>query len=225
MEEYMRDDILQWLQHWYHGSWDGEWEYDYEIRLLTLSNPGWSVFIDIAETPMSNIGFNRVKIEREEQDWIHCWVQEWQFKGASGPLNLIELLDAFRSWVMASEHTSPVLPLVPEHTSIEGDVSEHHENELLQWLQQWYYGYCDGEWEREKRIRIKTVDVPGWSIYVNLTDTRLSSVEFSPMKVKRGENDWIECQVRDEKFRGTCGTHNLIELLGIFRLWAVAFES
>ena len=39
------------------------------------------------------------------------------------------------------------------------------------WLQQWYYGHCNGDWEHGSGIHIDTLDNPGWSITINLEDT------------------------------------------------------
>ncbi len=96
----MSNDILKWLQQWYHSNCDGEWEHDWGVTVETLDNPGWSVFIDLSETRMEGVEFQETKIDRSEHDWIYCRVEEGKFKGAGGPFNLIELLEVFQTWVM-----------------------------------------------------------------------------------------------------------------------------
>jgi hypothetical protein len=49
-----------------------------------------------------------------------------------------------------------------------------HEVELMDtinWLQDWYKQNCDGDWEHSYGINIYTVDNPGWSVNIELTDT------------------------------------------------------
>ena len=84
----------------YQSHCNDDWEHTYGIKIDTLDNPGWSVFMDLAETDLEDITFDTVEIERSEEDWIHCRVIDQQFKGAGGALNLLELLDTFRSWVV-----------------------------------------------------------------------------------------------------------------------------
>nr|TKK07812.1 hypothetical protein SrhCFBP13529_11555 [Stenotrophomonas rhizophila] len=40
-------------------------------------------------------------------------------------------------------------------------------------LQKWYADQCDGDWEHSFGIRIDTLDNPGWTVSVDLTDTAL----------------------------------------------------
>lgn len=40
---------------------------------------------------------------------------------------------------------------------------------MIKWLQNWYYQLCDGEWEHQNRIRIETIDNPGWSIEIDIS--------------------------------------------------------
>jgi hypothetical protein len=40
------------------------------------------------------------------------------------------------------------------------------------WLQKWYRTHCDGDWEHSRRIHLGTIDNPGWSVTLNLQDTR-----------------------------------------------------
>jgi hypothetical protein len=47
------------------------------------------------------------------------------------------------------------------------------ERDPLNRLQSWYESHCDGDWEHDKRIRIGTLDNPGWRVYINLADNLL----------------------------------------------------
>jgi hypothetical protein len=97
-------DPLAFLQQWYHQQCDGDWEHMYGVRIGTLDNPGWSLEIHIVETSLEASSFDRVRIERTDDDWISCWTEDGFFRGACGPLNLGELLQIFADW--ASKATS-----------------------------------------------------------------------------------------------------------------------
>lgn len=98
----MNNNPVSWLQGWYKSQCNGDWEHYYGVKIDTLDNPGWSIFIDISGTELESVTFNSIKIERSEEDWIHCKVEDNQFRGAGGSLNLLELLDTFRSWVISN---------------------------------------------------------------------------------------------------------------------------
>lgn len=88
------------------------------------------------------------------------------------------------------------------------------------WLQGWYYAMCDGEWEHDGGVSIDTLDNPGWFVEINLFETSLETLPFEKYGIERSPNDWIDCQVKENKFVGTGGPMNLSELVSVFREWA-----
>lgn len=62
--------------------------------------------IDVAGTGLTTKPFDRTKIERDEHDWVHAWVEDGSFNSACGPTNLSEAIYIFRrsvtSWPRAS---------------------------------------------------------------------------------------------------------------------------
>jgi len=52
----------------------------------------------------------------------------------------------------------------------------------FEWLSSWYHSHCDGDWEHSARIRISTIDNPGWSISINLEGTELEETNFEEFK-------------------------------------------
>src|SRR5438874_308023 len=58
-------------------------------------------------------------------------------------------------------------------------------NDSLKWLMQWYVGQCDNDWEHTYGVEIGTLDNPGWSLKVDLTDTALEGRSFD--RVTHGE--------------------------------------
>lgn len=100
----MDDNLINWLQNWFNSNCNGDWEHGYAIKIANLDNPGWQISVDLEETDMENVVFEAVEIERSENNWIYCQVEKLRFKGACGPLNLLEMLEIFRNWVISKEH-------------------------------------------------------------------------------------------------------------------------
>jgi len=89
----------------------------------------------------------------------------------------------------------------------------------VEWLQDFYRRLCDSDWEHAYGFDISTLDNPGWKVAFNLTDTKLSRCDFNNIELNRTDDNWIFCEVKEDIFLGRGGTHNLDELLGIFRNW------
>ena len=93
-------NILAWLQNWYQEYCDGEWEHGYRIRITTLDNPGWGLEVNLEDTKLEFQPFEKVSVERNENDWLYCFIENKRFNGAGGPTNLVEILEIFRNWVI-----------------------------------------------------------------------------------------------------------------------------
>jgi hypothetical protein len=96
------------------------------------------------------------------------------------------------------------------------------QNDSLHWIQQWFRKQCDSDWEHESAIRIETLDNPGWSIIINLRGTELENKPFALLDISRSEEDWVHCHVENGRFLGASGPEGLVELIEIFRKWAVS---
>ncbi|MEO3798355.1 immunity 53 family protein [Nonomuraea sp. B10E15] len=94
----MITDALVFLQSWYASCSNDGWEHGYGITIDTLDNPGWRLKIDLVDTPLAGVSLDRLVVERTEDDWVHAWCNGIRFEGACGPLNLGELLEAFRDF-------------------------------------------------------------------------------------------------------------------------------
>jgi len=89
--------MLKWLQEWYKTQYDTEWEPS--IKITTLDNPGWRIKIELEETGFSGLKMDLKKVNRSENDWFQCWVENNTWNGACGPLNLEEIIGEFRVFV------------------------------------------------------------------------------------------------------------------------------
>jgi hypothetical protein len=96
-------------------------------------------------------------------------------------------------------------------------------------LQAWYHGQCSGDWEHAYGVKIETLDNPGWSVRIDLTDTLLEGRPFEP--VRRGDSDdpddadWLDLQVADGRFVGHGGALQLETILRAFLDWAKALPA
>ena len=94
---------IEWLQHWFHSYCNGDWEHDEGIQLQTLDNPGWTLTVNLESTSLENRPFLRIQHDRNEDDWVRCWVESHRFEGRCGPCNLVELLEMFRTWAESED--------------------------------------------------------------------------------------------------------------------------
>lgn len=93
------------------------------------------------------------------------------------------------------------------------------EKDVFDSLQRWYYAQCDSDWEHEFGIKIDTLDNPGWVVIIDLINTRLENQDFNEIDLQITENNWIQCEVKDGKFKGVGGPTNLTEIIEVFINW------
>lgn len=87
-------------------------------------------------------------------------------------------------------------------------------------LQDWYVSHCDGDWEHDRRVRLSTIDNPGWSLSIGLMDTELEDRAFSLIEREVSESDWVRCWIENGTFEGRCGARQLEEMISEFLTWA-----
>ena len=86
----------------------------------------------------------------------------------------------------------------------------------------WYRTHCDGDWEHTHGIRLETLDNPGWQLTVDLVRTNLQgrcmedvvegcNPDGHPVSLR-----WINCVVRENRFRGACDPTQLQRLFTAF---------
>ncbi|MGL5263779.1 MAG: immunity 53 family protein [Candidatus Rhabdochlamydia sp.] len=215
----MKDDFL-WLQQWYQSHCNGDWEHNNGIQLSTLDNPGWTLDINLKDTKLENKNFQKINdIYRSEEDWIMCTVRDTKFfDAACGVENLPTVLKVFRYWI---ENESFDFAL--ENTKITENSMEDDDDDFL-WLQEWYQSYCNGDWEHGCGVQLRTTDNPSWSLTIDLEATDLEYANLPEIKIDRSEENWIFCEVKEDKFEARCGIGNLLEILKIFRNWAIENE-
>lgn len=60
-------------------------------------------------------------------------------------------------------------------------------------LQEWYLNECNGVWEKRFKIKIDTIDNPGWSLLVDLNGTQLEKEKFKKVRIDITEDNWVHC--------------------------------
>lgn len=92
--------------------------------------------------------------------------------------------------------------------------------DILADIQRWYNAQCDGDWEHDFGLIITTLDNPGWSVKIGLTDTLLEDLPFEPINVDNEHGVWLSCHVEEKMFRGAGDASQLTQILEVFLEWA-----
>lgn len=93
------EDPVEWLERWYRTQCNGDWEHQHGVRIGTLDNPGWSLDVDLVDTPEADRTKRASIIERSTTDWVFCEVKEGVFSARGGPGNLRDVVRAFMDFV------------------------------------------------------------------------------------------------------------------------------
>ena len=89
-------------------------------------------------------------------------------------------------------------------------------NDVLARLQNWYSSQCNGEWEHSHGVTIETIDNPGWTVEIDLKDTRWENVSFEDLDFERAPGDWVRCSKKDAHFKGNGDPSKLDLILNHF---------
>ena len=92
-------DNLEWLEDWYQTQCDGDWEHSRGMHLEPLTDPGWSLVINLAGTTAANARPQRLHLDTTGGEWINCSISADQFQGSGDPQKLEQIIGIFRQWV------------------------------------------------------------------------------------------------------------------------------
>lgn len=205
-------DFYNWAIEQHKKTIYADWDYDCGIRIETLDNPGWSVYIYLRNTKYKNKNFEEIIINNGDNDWMFCKIENDVFKGDGDPSKLQKILETFRCWTEKNEKQSDF------------ETKKFDESHELNWLNEWYKFNCNGDWEHGYGIKIETLDNPGWSIDINLYDTELEGQVFENIVIDKGEDDWYFCKVENNIFKGQGDPNKLMKILEIFVTWAEKYQ-
>ncbi|MFJ1288325.1 Imm53 family immunity protein, partial [Acinetobacter baumannii] len=63
---------------WFLQECDGDWEHENQIKIETVSNPGWHVVIDLNGTSLEKASFES-QDNKAEDDWYFISIKNRQF--------------------------------------------------------------------------------------------------------------------------------------------------
>ena len=198
-------NYLNMMENWFADQCNGVWEKKFSIKIDTIDNPGWSLRIDLDETSLKNEKFEEVRKDINENKWILCWVEKYQFQGGGGPLNLLDIFAIFFAWINKKNYNKK--KYYPTADSV------------LYWLQKWYQIHCDGDWEHLYGVNIVSTSHPGWCIHIDIIETEMQDINFQKVEIIKSQVDWISCRVEEGIFIAQCSIYNLTQALQIFRRW------
>jgi hypothetical protein len=90
----MQDDLLTRLQNWYKTNCNGDWEHSWGLSIGTIDNPGFSIRINLADTSLENLEFERI-IDNGDFDWIFIKVKDKVYEAHSDPSKLTLAISIF----------------------------------------------------------------------------------------------------------------------------------
>lgn len=97
-------------------------------------------------------------------------------------------------------------------------------NNNIGWIENWYKQNCDGYWEHLYGVTIETLDNPGWSVKIDLAETRYENMKFEKIFWDKGD-DWLVCSIKDKCFYGCGDCLKLEEIIEVFRDWVSKYDS
>ncbi len=89
---------------------------------------------------------------------------------------------------------------------------------VLQWIQTWYQEQCDGDWEHGFGVHISTLDNPGWTLDIDITETELDGLEIDYQLDEKTDADWFCISVKKNKYAAAGDPSKLEFLLEHFRV-------
>ncbi|MES2063387.1 MAG: Imm53 family immunity protein [Bacteroidota bacterium] len=81
---------------------------------------------------------------------------------------------------------------------------------------EWYQAQCDGDWEHSNVIEINSLDNPGWSLKVDVGDTKHSSKTLD-LKEFISDDNWFQINCDGTTFKAFGDSSKLILLCEQFR--------
>lgn len=165
--------------------------------------------VRLTETDLTSRPAAQGQTDRAEDDWLYWKFDGNIFSAYGDPDKLSDLIVAFRCWLERVEVGSLQPP------------------DELCWLENWYAGQCNGQWEHCYIIEMETTTRPGWKIMVELDDTPLEMKELAPVEFHPNESSWLSYSVQQNRRRGSGAffeasgdLRKLDESLKAFKAWA-----
>lgn len=89
-------EIIERIQDWYKINCNGDWEHHYGYKIETLDNPGWAIKIDLAETALDNLKFEKeYQNPKNDNDWFQMHTENKTLNIYCGSENMKSAFEIF----------------------------------------------------------------------------------------------------------------------------------
>jgi hypothetical protein len=97
--------------------------------------------------------------------------------------------------------------------------------ELLLRLQKWFSSNCDGTWEHQRGVLIRSTDNPGWWVKIDVSGSDLEGCHFEEVRVGNADAadpqpPWMRCYLESGVWNGAGDFTRLAEIVDRFLKWA-----
>ncbi len=161
-------ELIKRLQNWYKNNCNGDWEHSYGLNISNVDNPGWTVTIDLEETPFDNSIFEK-SFHNGDDDWLIIKVKDKKFEG-HGDANKLETILAI---------------FLDEFIPSQGDKDFHYEiYEPIIQNEKCFYKKLKGNIKTEDSFEI--IDVPDFKYKELKADNfdDLENIDFEKLKAQ-----------------------------------------
>lgn len=228
------ETLLNWLQDFYlenHQKFNlDNLNYKNDFNVISKDIPEGGILINTIANPGFNLCFNCNNLSFYKNEWknydcntgvnyhedlLSCnqWLfakkDKKMFEGGGGPLFLGVLLYAFKCFIEGIPFVEDDLP------SIKAKL--YKDNELLCWIEQFYFSCCDSDWERMYGYKLYSVS-NGWIVILSLDEYNFSTKPYERF-IEQDEYGRVECFKLDTKFIIKTHFGGLIKGLSEFRNW------
>lgn len=93
----MNNSTIAWISNWFSNQCDGDWEHENQIKIYTVSNPGWFVEIELSDTDFEDLELEGGSVDNSESDRFFYKVSGGKFTGSGDLSKLEHLLSKFRT--------------------------------------------------------------------------------------------------------------------------------
>jgi len=94
---------LQRLEAWCSQQAADIWDRGGAVRIETIGDPGWRVYVDLRGTELEQRSFDEVRKLCPGDGWLHCRVRNGCFEGCGGAAMLDTILGSFLEWAEVGE--------------------------------------------------------------------------------------------------------------------------
>lgn len=145
---------------------------------------------------------------KESFGWIDGGRRKYQHHVYTTPNDIVDVL----AW------DDPVI-------EVKEKPQKSNEIKSIERLQAWYRNNCGGDWEHSYGVKIETLDNPGWSVKIDLSETRYKDLKHDKLNKDYGDHDWMQCSISDKVFVG-CGSCNKLNMiLQTFFEWVDEYDD